>query len=109
MTSAIETPKMVGSRVKRREDPRLITGRGTYVDDIELPRMTFMSVVRSEYAHARLLSVDASAARSMPGVLLVMTADDVTVSTDSAVIDRRHTAAYCGFTNKPTSPAAPFA
>ncbi|MGD9894497.1 MAG: glyceraldehyde dehydrogenase subunit alpha [Dehalococcoidia bacterium] len=80
MTSAVEPPKMVGSRVKRREDPRLITGRGTYVDDIELVRMTHMSVVRSEYAHARLLSVDTSAAQSMPGVILVMTADDVAIA-----------------------------
>jgi aerobic carbon-monoxide dehydrogenase large subunit len=79
MTTAVETPKMVGSRVKRREDPRLITGRGTYVDDIELVRMTHMAVVRSEHAHARLLSVDVEKARSMPGVLLVMTADDVPV------------------------------
>jgi carbon-monoxide dehydrogenase large subunit len=74
-----EIPKLVGARVKRREDPRLITGKGTYVDDIELPRMAHMSVVRSEYAHARLVNVDASQAQSMPGVLLVMTAADVPV------------------------------
>lgn len=79
MTTAVETPKMVGSRVKRREDPRLITGRGTYVDDIELVRMTHMAVVRSEYAHARLLNVDTTKARSMPGVVLIMTAEDVPI------------------------------
>src|SRR5215216_905758 len=54
MVAAVETPKMVGTRVKRREDPRLITGRGTYVDDIELVRMGHMAVVRSEYGHARI-------------------------------------------------------
>jgi carbon-monoxide dehydrogenase large subunit len=74
-----EIPKLVGARVKRREDPRLITGKGTYVDDIELPRMAHMAVVRSEHAHARLVNVDVSAARSMPGVLLVMTAADVPI------------------------------
>jgi carbon-monoxide dehydrogenase large subunit len=77
--TTVEAPKLVGARVKRREDPRLITGRATYVDDIELPRMVHMAVVRSEYAHARLTGVDASRARSMPGVLLVMTADDVPI------------------------------
>jgi carbon-monoxide dehydrogenase large subunit len=79
MTTTVETPKMVGTRVKRREDPRLITGRGQYVDDIDLVRTTYMSVVRSEHAHARITNVDVSRARSMPGVLLVLTADDVSI------------------------------
>ena len=77
--AAKDVPKLVGSRVKRREDPRLITGSATYVDDIDLPRMTHMAVVRSEHAHARLAGVDVSRARSMPGVLLVMTAEDVPI------------------------------
>lgn len=76
---AAEVPKLVGSRVKRREDPRLITGRATYVDDIQLVRMLHMSVVRSEHAHARIVSVDASTARSMPGVVLVLTGDDIAI------------------------------
>jgi len=74
-----EVPKLVGQRVKRREDPRLITGYATYVDDIQLARMAHMAVVRSEHAHARLRRVDVSKARSMPGVLLVMTADDIPI------------------------------
>ena len=78
MTTA-EVPKLVGSRVKRREDPRLITGRATYVDDIQLVRMLHMAVVRSEHAHAGITNLDVSRARSMPGVVLVMTADDVPI------------------------------
>src|SRR5215217_9467666 len=79
MVAAVETPKMVGTRVKRREDPRLITGRGTYVDDIELVRMGHMAVVRSEYGHARIAGVDVARARAMPGVLLVMTGEDIPI------------------------------
>jgi carbon-monoxide dehydrogenase large subunit len=78
-TPAAEVPKLVGQRVKRREDPRLITGRATYVDDIQLVRMTHMAVVRSEHAHARITKVDASAAKNMPGVLLVMTGEEIPI------------------------------
>ena len=76
MTTA-EVPKLVGSRVKRREDPRLITGRATYVDDLQLVRMLHMAVVRSELAHARITNVNIERARSMPGVVLILTGDDV--------------------------------
>ena len=53
MTNAKTLPKLVGERVRRREDPRLITGLGTYVDDIKLPGMLHMNIVRSTHAHAR--------------------------------------------------------
>jgi carbon-monoxide dehydrogenase large subunit len=59
--------------VRRREDPRLITGFGTYLDDIKLPGMLHMQIVRSTQAHARLGRVDTSAAKAAPGVALVMT------------------------------------
>src|SRR5438105_3991768 len=72
-----EVPKLVGARVKRREDPRLITGNATYVDDIQLVRMLHASIVRSELAHARITAVNVEAAKSMPGVLLVLTGDDI--------------------------------
>ncbi|MEA2626255.1 MAG: aerobic carbon-monoxide dehydrogenase large subunit [Candidatus Binatota bacterium] len=71
------TPKMVGARIKRREDPRLITGRATYVDDIRLPGMLHLSLVRSMYAHARLGAIDATAARAIGGVVAVFTAADL--------------------------------
>src|SRR5215211_7802092 len=74
---AQDIPKLVGSRVKRREDPRLITGRGTYTDDVQLVRMLHMVIVRSEVAHGRITKVDISAAKEMPGVVAVLTAADV--------------------------------
>lgn len=67
----------VGQPVKRFEDQTLITGKGRYTDDIVLPRMAHACVLRSPVAHARITKVDASAARAMPGVLLVLTGEDV--------------------------------
>src|SRR5262245_30673381 len=66
-------PKLVGQRVKRREDPRLIQGRGTYVDDIKLPGMLHMAFKRSPVAHGRIRSIDTSAAEAMDGVEAVFT------------------------------------
>ena len=57
---------LVGSRIKRREDPRLIMGRGTYVDDIQLPRMTYAAILRSPYAHARIRSINVDKAKALP-------------------------------------------
>jgi carbon-monoxide dehydrogenase large subunit len=66
-------PKLVGQRVKRREDPRLIQGRGTYVDDIKIAGMLHMAFRRSEVAHGRIRSIDTSAAQAMDGVEAVFT------------------------------------
>lgn len=68
---------MVGATVVRKEDPALLTGRGRYVDDIQLPGMAHMSYVRSVEAHARINSIDTADARDMPGVLGVWTAADL--------------------------------
>ena len=65
-----------GTPVKRREDPALITGSATFVDDIHLPAMLYMTVVRSPYAHAGIRSIDTSAARAMPGVVAVVTGEE---------------------------------
>ena len=65
--------QLIGQRIKRREDPRLIQGRGTYVDDIKLVGMLHLAFKRSDVAHGRILSVDTAAADAMPGVELVMT------------------------------------
>lgn len=70
-------PRVLGRPVRRKEDPRFITGRGRYLDDIVLPRMLHMVLVRSPYAHARIKSIDASRAREMPGVRLVLTVEDL--------------------------------
>ncbi|NIB38739.1 xanthine dehydrogenase family protein [Pseudomaricurvus alkylphenolicus] len=67
----------VGSRVKRREDPRLLTGRGRYVDDIKVAGMLHIAFRRSDYSHARILSIDTSAAKASPGVVEVFTAKDI--------------------------------
>ena len=68
---------LVGSRIKRREDPRLIMGRGTYVDDIQLPRMTYAAILRSPYAHANIRHIDIDKAKALPGVVTVMTGADL--------------------------------
>lgn len=74
---AIAPPKLVGAPVKRREDPRLITGSATYTDDVRLVDMAYLAVVRSPYAHARIRSINVERARRAPGVLLVLTGEDV--------------------------------
>src|SRR5258707_2377324 len=70
-------PKLVGQRVKRREDPRLIRGGGTYVDDIALVGMQHIAFKRSDIAHGRIKSVDTSAAKAMDGVEAVFTGADI--------------------------------
>src|SRR5438093_6413905 len=67
----------IGARVKRGDDPRLLTGRGRYVDDVTLPRMVHAAFVRSVHAHARLLRLDVDRARRAPGVAGVLTGEAV--------------------------------
>ncbi len=67
----------MGQSVRRTEDLRLITGHGSYTDDVELPSQTHAFMVRSPHAHATLVSVDVSAAREAPGVLAVFTFDEI--------------------------------
>jgi carbon-monoxide dehydrogenase large subunit len=67
----------MGHRMKRKEDPRFLQGKGRYIDDIKLPGMLHMDIVRSPYAHAKLLNIDASAALAMPGVIAVITGKDL--------------------------------
>jgi carbon-monoxide dehydrogenase large subunit len=69
--------KLIGQRVKRAEDPRLLTGQALFVDDVDLPGMLHAAFLRSDYAHARLKSIDVSAARQRPGVVAVYTAEDM--------------------------------
>ncbi|MGH7932502.1 MAG: xanthine dehydrogenase family protein molybdopterin-binding subunit, partial [Candidatus Binataceae bacterium] len=70
-------PKFVGERIKRREDPRLISGLGTYVDDVRLPGMLSAVILRSPYAHARIDSINVEAARTAPGVICMLTGEDL--------------------------------
>ena len=69
--------KHVGQRLKRREDPALIRGQGTFIDDVRLPGMLHLAFKRSDVAHGRIVRVDTSAARAMPGVRLVATGADL--------------------------------
>jgi len=70
-------PKFVGERIKRREDPRLVTGTGTYVDDLRLPGMLCAVILRSPYAHAKIKSIDLARARALPGVVCVLSGADL--------------------------------
>jgi len=65
----------MGHAIKRKEDPRFIRGQGNYVDDIQLPGMLFLDIVRSPYAHARIKKIDPSKALAIPGVLTVITGE----------------------------------
>ncbi|MFT4037811.1 MAG: xanthine dehydrogenase family protein molybdopterin-binding subunit [Thermomicrobiales bacterium] len=78
MTATVEAPqKYVGQPLRRREDPKLMTGAGRFLDDIKLPGMTYAAVLRSPVAHANITSIDTSAAKAMPGVVAVFTGEDV--------------------------------
>ena len=66
-----------GQPLKRFEDPRLLTGQGSFVDDIQLPEMLHACVLRSPHAHARIRSIDSAAAHALPGVMAVLTGDDL--------------------------------
>jgi carbon-monoxide dehydrogenase large subunit len=67
----------VGRRLRRKEDPPLITGQGQYTDDLVVPGMLYAAIVRSPEAHARIVSIDAEAALRRPGIHAVLTADDL--------------------------------
>lgn len=67
---------LVGAKIHRREDPRLVSGQGRYTDDFVRPHTAYMVVVRSPHAHARIRSIDPGPARSAPGVVAVFTAAD---------------------------------
>jgi aerobic carbon-monoxide dehydrogenase large subunit len=67
----------IGKSVPRLEDARLLTGHGAFVDDVTLPDMAAMAILRSPHAHARILSIDFTAARALPGVLDIFAADEM--------------------------------
>lgn len=71
------TTRFFGEKIKRLEDPALLTGRGRFTDDIHLPGTLHAAFVRSPYAHARIRGIDAAAARAMPGVHAVLAASDL--------------------------------
>jgi carbon-monoxide dehydrogenase large subunit len=76
----MSSSRVFGSGIRRREDPRLITGSATYTDDLTLPAMVHAAMLRSSHAHARILKVDTSKAKTANGVVAVFTGPDVTVN-----------------------------
>src|SRR5215475_4026261 len=67
----------MGRSMRRKEDGRFIQGKGNYVDDVNLPGMVYGHMVRSPYAHARLKSINTDAAKKLPGVLAIITGEDL--------------------------------
>ncbi|GAA2065768.1 xanthine dehydrogenase family protein molybdopterin-binding subunit [Streptomyces albiaxialis] len=79
---------LVGASVGRREDPRLLTGRGRFTDDIRLPSMLYAAFVRATVAHATVTSLDLSAVRDVPGVVAAFCADDLELGDITARLGR---------------------
>src|SRR5437588_13122850 len=76
-TTIVKTDKLSGQRLRRQEDPRLITGTATYVDDIKMPGMHHACILRSPHAAARIRSLNVQPALDHPGVVAVFTGADV--------------------------------
>jgi aerobic carbon-monoxide dehydrogenase large subunit len=77
MTTEHNSDGLIGASIRRVEDPLLISGKGCYVDDINLPGMLHMMVLRSAYPHAKIVSIDTDTARSMKGVVTVVTGPEL--------------------------------
>jgi CO/xanthine dehydrogenase Mo-binding subunit len=76
MNSSGNITNGIGQPVRRKEDSRLLTGRGSFADDVSLPELTHAVIVRSPHAHAHIASVNKGAALGSPGVLAVLTGRD---------------------------------
>src|SRR6185369_13662086 len=72
------TARLLGASIKRREDPRFITGKGNYTDDLKLAGMTHAAFVRSPHANAKIRKIDTSKASKAPGVVAIFTGKDMT-------------------------------
>src|SRR4051812_49607931 len=78
MNDTTGATKWIGQSVERLEDPPLVTGRGRFVGDINFARQLHMRIVRSNHAHANIVSIDTEAARALPGIVAVWTSADIT-------------------------------
>jgi carbon-monoxide dehydrogenase large subunit len=83
MTTEHAPAGLIGASVLRVEDPVLATGRGCYVDDVQLPGALYLALLRSPYPHAKITSINADASRKMPGVELVLTGTDIDINIPS--------------------------
>ncbi len=80
LNRATDTPKrfnFIGQSVKRREDPALLSGHGTFIDNIKLPNMAYAAVLRSPYAHAKILNIETSEALALEGIIGILTGADI--------------------------------
>src|ERR687890_1558601 len=112
MAATIEAPeKLVGKPIRRREDPKLMTGGGNFLDDIRLPGMSYAAVLRSPVAHAKIRGIDTSRAKTMPGVIAVFSGEDLAdvnplpcawqaAGVDNNVATPRPTNTPCGLLHK---------
>src|SRR2546425_9765334 len=75
MSSTMHMHGGIGESIKRKEDGRFLRGKGNYIDDMSLPGMLHMAILRSPHAHARIKSIDTAAAGAKPGVTAVVTGD----------------------------------
>ena len=73
---ATATPRLMGAEVKRKEDPRLVTGTSSYVGDVTVPGLHYVAFVRSPHAHARVRKIDGAPALKRPGVVRVVTGEE---------------------------------
>ncbi len=83
----VEAGRFVGARVARKEDPRFLTGRGLYTDDVALPGMLHVAFVRSPHARAAITGIDTTEAAAMAGVIAVYTFDDLAAAADAAALN----------------------
>ena len=77
MTTEHTPTGLIGASIRRVEDRPLITGAGCFTEDIQIPGMLHLAFVRSPYPHAKIISIDTSAAKAMAGVIAVVTGDDL--------------------------------
>lgn len=76
-SSGVGSARLIGKRVERKEDARLLTGHGQFTDDVVVPGMLHVAFARSQVARGRITRLDTEAARDVPGVHAVLTADDL--------------------------------
>jgi len=74
---SVQVSKYIGAKVKRKEDPRLITGQGKYTDDVNLKGMCYLSVLRSMHAHALIKNIDTKEAEKLPGIIKIFTGKEI--------------------------------
>jgi carbon-monoxide dehydrogenase large subunit len=94
--------RYVGTSVRRKEDPALLTGRATWTDNIKLPGMVHMALLRSPHAHARITNIDVSAAKEQPGVVAVYTDADLASELDGSAMDAAAAPGYAVDVDEPS-------